>query len=233
MKKVSVAWILFLIGAFLILLQYTYVNGSATQESNPDGNISFSRTEGTPDSTEETTEAAQENVDKIFLSDLVDKDYQIETSEPDIEVEPQREPEAEPETEHQAEPTEEEWFMKMTPDEIRDFAALVYLEAGSESYECQKGIASVVVNRMITRGQSFYTVVYAENQFSPACNIPYTTASDSCYQAVYEVLKYGPTLPWNCTYFRANYYHSWSSLVQPYTVIDHTYFSLDLTLVQE
>ena len=63
-------------------------------------------------------------------------------------------------------------FILLNEEEKRDFSALVYLEAGGESYECMKTVASVIVNRMINNDLSLYDVIYATNQFEPAENIP-------------------------------------------------------------
>lgn len=121
-------------------------------------------------------------------------------------------------------------FILLTEEEKRDFSALVYLEAGGESYECMKTVASVIVNRMINNDLSLYDVIYATNQFEPAENIPYTDPSEEAIQAVNEIVQNGPCVPKNVTFFRASYYHNWSDLIQPYTVIDNTYFSYDVRI---
>lgn len=121
-------------------------------------------------------------------------------------------------------------FILLTEEEKRDFSALVYLEAGGESYECMKTVASVIVNRMINNDLSLYDVIYATNQFEPAENIPYTDPSEEAVQAVNEIVQNGPCVPKNVTFFRASYYHNWSDLIQPYTVIDNTYFSYDVRI---
>lgn len=121
-------------------------------------------------------------------------------------------------------------FILLTEEERRDFSALVYLEAGGESYECMKTVASVIVNRMINNDLSLYDVIYATNQFEPAENIPYTDPSEEAVQAVNEIVQNGPCVPKNVTFFRASYYHNWSDLIQPYTVIDNTYFSYDVRI---
>lgn len=121
-------------------------------------------------------------------------------------------------------------FILLTEEEKRDFSALVYLEAGGESYECMKTVASVIVNRMINNDLSLYDVIYATNQFEPAENIQYTDPSEEAIQAVNEIVQNGPCVPKNVTFFRASYYHNWSDLIQPYTVIDNTYFSYDVRI---
>lgn len=121
-------------------------------------------------------------------------------------------------------------FILLNEEEKRDFSALVYLEAGGESYECMKTVASVIVNRMINNDLSLYDVIYATNQFEPAENIQYTDPSEEAVQAVNEIIQNGPCIPKNVTFFRASYYHNWSDLIQPYTVIDNTYFSYDVRI---
>lgn len=121
-------------------------------------------------------------------------------------------------------------FVSLTEEEKRDFSALVYLEAGGESYECMKTVASVIVNRMINNDLSFYDVIYATNQFTPAENIPYTTPSEEAVKAVNEIVQNGPCVPKNVTFFRSSYYHNWSDFIKPYTVIDNTYFSYDVRI---
>ena len=125
---------------------------------------------------------------------------------------------------------DETYYMYMSEADTYELATLVYLEAGIESFECQKGIASVVINRMTTTDSTLQEVIYAKNQFSPASLIPYNEPTESTLQAVREVLKDGPIFPEYVTFFRANYYHDFSQYVEPYTQIDHTYFSADTTL---
>lgn len=127
------------------------------------------------------------------------------------------------------EPNKKENYIELTDDEIYELATLVYLEAGAESYECQKAVASVVINRMTTQNKSLHSVIYAKNQFSPAHLISCTSPSESTLKAVNHVITNGPTLPEYVTYFRADYYHSFAG-VADYMCIDQTYFSYDISL---
>lgn len=111
---------------------------------------------------------------------------------------------------------------KVDTDELSMLSALIFLEAGSESFECQKAVGSVVINRMNVDNQSMYDVIYAPNQFSPASQIPDTIPTQSCIDAAEYVLRHGSTIPTYVTYFRANYYFDWAI---PYANIDNTYFS--------
>lgn len=134
------------------------------------------------------------------------------------------EPEVEPATQPTEQPTQ---YIYLTESEIHEFATLVFLEAGCESYECKKAVASVVVNRMTTRGMDLRSVIYEEDQFSPAGYISQNSPTQDSLNAVMEVITYGPTIPLYVTFFRANYYFDW---LVPYMSIDHTYFSYDYSL---
>lgn len=134
------------------------------------------------------------------------------------------EPEVEPTSQPTEQPTQ---YIYLTESEIHEFATLVFLEAGCESYECKKAVASVVVNRMTTRGMDLQSVIYETNQFSPASVISQYSPTQDSLNAVMEVITYGPTIPLYVTFFRANYYFDW---LVPYMSIDHTYFSYDYSL---
>ncbi|MBQ7013202.1 MAG: cell wall hydrolase [Oscillospiraceae bacterium] len=120
-------------------------------------------------------------------------------------------------------------FVTLTEDEATMLAALVTLEAGAESYECQKAVASLVINRMLTSGSTLEGVIYAKNQFSVASRVASTTPFTSCVNAVEEVLTEGTTIPIYVTFFRASYYHTWGDQVA-YCCIDNTYFSYSQAL---
>ena len=104
-------------------------------------------------------------------------------------------------------------------------ARLVYREGNVESFECQKAIISVVINRWQNGywGESLEDVVYAENQFSPANLLYKKTPTETNYKAVDEVLKYGCTLPSYILYFRQDYHFDYEGYV-PYTKISSTCF---------
>ena len=120
--------------------------------------------------------------------------------------------------------------VSLSDAEIRDLATLVFLESGNEPYECQLAVASVIINRMTNDNLSLYDVMYAPNQFSPASIISSSSPSESTLSAVHEVLENGPTIPNYVTFFRASYYHNWSSYIVPYCVYGNTYFSADTRL---
>jgi hypothetical protein len=113
----------------------------------------------------------------------------------------------------------------LTPDQSEMLARLVYLEGNTESLACQKGIVSVIINRLNSGywGNTLRSVIYAKNQFTPAKRIPYVTPNSTNYEAVDHVLRYGVTLPTYVLYFRANHHHRWSGY-RWYIQIDKTYF---------
>jgi hypothetical protein len=113
-------------------------------------------------------------------------------------------------------------IVSVTDSEIRDIAALVYLEAGSQSYSCQQAIASVIINRMLKYNKSALSVIYEPGVFSPASRVRYTTPSQSCMNAVISVINDGPTLPRNVLAFRNGHYHNFGT---PYVCIDGVYFT--------
>lgn len=112
--------------------------------------------------------------------------------------------------------------VKVSDKDIRDIAALVYLESGAESYKCQKAIASVIFNRMIRYNMTAQQVIYQSGVFTPARRVRSTTPSGSCLRAVREVLESGTTLPRAVVAFRNGNYHNFGS---PYCKIDGVYFS--------
>ena len=76
------------------------------------------------------------------------------------------------------------------------FAALIYCEAGGESYEAQLSVASVVVNRINSDRfpDNLVDVIYQKGQFSPAASgrlalvLEQDRATESCRQAAKEAL---------------------------------------------
>lgn len=174
----------------------------------------------------EFKENSSDNVGLLATEEVTD----VEEYEPSIEsVEPFQDTELV--MEDTESPTEEinldsyvDRYIVLTEDEMYTMATLVYLEAGNQSYECQLGVASVILNRMTSRNMALNEVIYEQNQFSPAAKISTTTPSQSAVDAVHEVCFYGPTMPECVLYFRAWYYHKFAT---PYIVIDDTYFSYD------
>lgn len=124
-------------------------------------------------------------------------------------------------------------YINLSEAEINLLATLVYLEGGCESYECMKGIASVVVNRMLTTGDSLHQVIHAPGQFSVAHLLDSYCPTEETLRAARDIVENGPSMPIHVLYFRASHYHQFGNgRVIPYTCIDNTYFSSD-TLYME
>ena len=67
----------------------------------------------------------------------------------------------------------------LTEYEVELLSTLVYLEGGGESFECQKNIASTVINRMLTSDYTLSEILYANNQYSVASRLAYSSPSES------------------------------------------------------
>lgn len=76
-------------------------------------------------------------------------------------------------------------------------AALIYCEAGGESYEGQLAVGAVVVNRMNSKSypNTLKGVIYQKGQFGPASSgilakrIGSSIVTKSCYEAAEEALN--------------------------------------------
>lgn len=149
--------------------------------------------EFTEQSTDLVTEEVTEEIASTEITEVTEEDY-VETS----------------------------MFYSMSDSELKLFAKLLYLEAGNTSYKCQLGVASVVMNLMITEGISLKSCIYTPGRFSVASQVARSTYSDSCMKAAKEICQYGPIFPRNVKCFRNNHYFDWAT---PYTHIDNVYFS--------
>lgn len=93
-------------------------------------------------------------------------------------------------------------------DELRLLGALIYCEAGNQSYEGMVGVGAVVMNRMKSGAypNTIHSVIYASGQFTPAMtgkvarvyegNVP-----DLCMQAAQAAIN-GETTVGGALYFR-------------------------------
>lgn len=93
-------------------------------------------------------------------------------------------------------------------DELRLLGALVYCEAGNQSYEGMVGVGAVVMNRVKSGAypNTIHSVIYASGQFTPAMtgkvarvyegNVP-----DACMQAAQAAIN-GETTVGDATHFR-------------------------------
>ena len=90
-------------------------------------------------------------------------------------------------------------------------AALIYCEAGGESYEGQLAVGAVVMNRVRSSAypDSIHGVIYASGQFTPAMsgrvNKVYESGKikESCIRAAEEALS-GVSNVGSCTHFKRN-----------------------------
>lgn len=117
------------------------------------------------------------------------------------------------------------YVYNITSSEREMLARIVHLESNIESVECQTMVASVIINRWKNGhwGDTLQDVIYADKQFSPSGSIWKTTPTDTNYEAVDYVLRYGCTLPEYVLYFRASYHFNWKGYC-PYLEMDNTYF---------
>lgn len=95
-------------------------------------------------------------------------------------------------------------------DELRLLAALIYCEAGNQSYEGMVAVGAVVMNRVKSPAypNTIYSVIYASGQFSPAmsgkvANVYVSGAPQLCTQAAMAALN-GETTVGGATHFRRN-----------------------------
>lgn len=112
----------------------------------------------------------------------------------------------------------------LTSTEITLLAKLVEGEAGGESYDCKKAVASAVVNRMNLGNMELVDVITEDGQFDVASYIDTIIPSEDSINAVKDIAYYGITVPKYVTFFRADEYHTWGDQAE-YMCIDNTYFS--------
>lgn len=99
-------------------------------------------------------------------------------------------------------------------DELRLLAALIYCEAGNQSYEGMVGVGAVVMNRVKSPAypNTIYSVIYASGQFTPAMSGKVARVYESgpperCFQAAAASLM-GETTVGGATHFRRNNGHA-------------------------
>ncbi len=84
-----------------------------------------------------------------------------------------------------------------TSSQVKLLAALIYCEAGGESYEGQLAVGAVVVNRINSSSypDTLKGVIYQSGQFGPASSgklasrLSSGNISSSCYKAARQALK--------------------------------------------
>lgn len=116
-------------------------------------------------------------------------------------------------------------FIVLSPEDRDLLARVVYFEGRGESFECQQGICSVILNRYMTGSyKSIKDVVYEPNQFSVAPHLYDENPTDIQYEVVDSICQIGPIFSEDIIYFRSGYYHNMKG-VSDYISIDNTYFS--------
>ena len=122
---------------------------------------------------------------------------------------------------HEAQPA---WRIAIDEEQLDLLERCVMAEGGGESYECQRAIACVVINRVLNSEypDTVEDVIRQEGQFSTwPYQIRNARPTNEVKQAVREALS-AAALPEDVVYFRADYYHKWG---QDYCRIDNTFFS--------
>ena len=119
----------------------------------------------------------------------------------------------------------EESHIELSEEDMDLLYRIVYAEAGGDGIESQKGVTTVILNRLYAPkfGSSIPEIIYAEHQFATPSGIYTDEVINSVNEAVYEYGTLDQILPYTCYYFRADYYHDFGI---PYTHYGNTYFSL-------
>jgi hypothetical protein len=100
----------------------------------------------------------------------------------------------------------------ITNEEKEILARLAFLEAGNQSFEGQKAVIEVVLNRVLSEEfpDTIYDVVYQTNQFSPAGYISSTAPTQDQYDAVESVLtETEPILNLGVVFFSTQQYNDY------------------------
>lgn len=119
----------------------------------------------------------------------------------------------------------EESHIELSEEDMDLLYRIVYAEAGGDGIESQKGVTTVILNRLYAPkfGSSIPEIIYAEHQFATPSGIYTDEVIQSVNEAVYEYGTLDQILPYTCYYFRAHHYHDFGI---PYTHYGNTYFSL-------
>ena len=146
-----------------------------------------------------------------------------------VEVEEPKNDPVEPENdcEESEEVEEEVSYSGITQQEYGMLVLTVYLEAGNQTLDCKKAVASVVLNRVNHSDfpSTVYSVLTQENQFTINFNRTDTPGAE-CYEAVDSVLEYGSILPPDVLYFFADYCNnSWLWSREQYIKYGNTIFA--------
>lgn len=136
-------------------------------------------------------------------AEYVDLDFHIDEGETLIAIKKREE------AERQAKLTANQGAVVVGGDDNRLLAALIYCEAGNETYNGQLAVGAVVMNRVRSGAypNTISGVIFASGQFTPALNGKvarvYTNGNipESCYQAAGAAIN-GETNVGSATHFR-------------------------------
>ena len=137
-----------------------------------------------------------------------------------------------------AEPIEETSYMEYDEATLELLARLCESEAGIESYQCKVYVASVVLNRCLSKQhpntikEVIWERVSGTPQFSVTikhngtCMLEKVKPSKDSFKAAQYVLDHGPQLPKDVTVFYSNTCKgNWVTTRETYTTLDHTTFA--------
>lgn len=205
-----------------------YTGVKTAEEVEAENKKTEEKAEEASDETESELKADNEEEVKEETPD--NKEEKIEEPTEEKKEEKVEEPTEEPTEEKTEEPTEEpttEAPVVADADDVYLLAAIVYAEAGGESYEGQLAVASVIMNRLHNGywGSTLSDVIYAPGQFEGCYSISgliSTGGSPSCIQAAQAALA-GENNIGGCMYFLPTWAFDESELGN-YTVIGNHAF---------
>ena len=100
--------------------------------------------------------------------------------------------------------------------ELREMAAMIYLEARGESFEGQQAVAEVILNRVASPQfpNTVHDVLYQKRQFSPIKRINKVKPTETQYKAISAALYGEPILPMDVVFFarRAENKNVWGKI---------------------
>ncbi|WP_022762253.1 MULTISPECIES: cell wall hydrolase [unclassified Butyrivibrio] len=146
-------------------------------------------------------------------AEYVDTDFRIDEGETMAAIQKREEEEAKRKAEEEAKKakaklTQNTGAVSAGADEARLLAALIYCEAGNQSYEGKVAVGAVVMNRVKSSAyaSTISGVIYASGQFTPALNgtvdrVYAGNIPDSCVQAAQAALA-GETTCGTALHFR-------------------------------
>lgn len=138
----------------------------------------------------------------------------------------------------EVEEKEEKSYMEYDEATLELLARLCESEAGIESYQCKVYVASVVLNRCLSKQhpntikEVIWERISGTPQFSVTikhngtCMLEKVKPSKDSFKAAQYVLDHGPQLPKDVTVFYSNTCKgNWVTTRETYTTLDHTIFA--------